>query len=413
MKKFLNQILSQDRIANFSLYYRVLAFLASKFARHPSYESRIRGLLPEILGFTGLVRLDSNLNRVLERWEKTGDADLKAIAVCLRKAIQLQYLGFVLVPSLVFGLPATGIFATKTALEQIEPPPEPTPARIKPCPTEKNIVAIVCNLPVSDIDSKNFDGGTLVVRFQDPTKITENDEIFLYTEIPQIPLTVSSNGTNTLTTDHLESKPSNPSQSGPRTQAPQPESSEAPAPTTASVPSNLVILPNGQVIGTFTRKSNPSSLELTFNQNANPENMSTLLGSIVYQNTNPKPQTGERKIVLDLTDGDGGKSDAFEISISVQSSDQKPVLASLPNALQVNEDNQVVFGGLTIQDPDIGKDKLQVQLSVNSGYLWIDDTVKGGLTPQDIVAGQQGSSVIEFEGTVEQILATLKSPKVG
>ena len=76
----------------------------------------------------------------------------------------------------------------------------------------------------------------------------------------------------------------------------------------------------GTTIGTFTGGSSGSALIITLNSNATPTSVTALVKNITYQNTDTfDPTTGARTIRLVLTDGGGGTSANYETTVTVVS----------------------------------------------------------------------------------------------
>ena len=64
----------------------------------------------------------------------------------------------------------------------------------------------------------------------------------------------------------------------------------------------------GVVIGTFTGGTGTAALVVTFNANATPARVQSLLRNINYRNTSATPSTLARTVQVTLTDGDGRTS---------------------------------------------------------------------------------------------------------
>src|SRR5690606_26541959 len=78
--------------------------------------------------------------------------------------------------------------------------------------------------------------------------------------------------------------------------------------------SGLNVTYGGVLIGSYTGGSNGTNLVVTFNNAANPANVSTLLRNLTFQNTSNDPSTASRNISVTIADGDGGTSTAAEIT---------------------------------------------------------------------------------------------------
>jgi hypothetical protein len=76
---------------------------------------------------------------------------------------------------------------------------------------------------------------------------------------------------------------------------------------------------NGNTIGTFTGGTNGSTpLVITFTTSATPTAARALIRNITYQNVNSNPADGTRVMQFVLTDGDGGTDNSATRSINVQ-----------------------------------------------------------------------------------------------
>ncbi|WP_139228556.1 autotransporter outer membrane beta-barrel domain-containing protein [Planctomicrobium piriforme] len=73
----------------------------------------------------------------------------------------------------------------------------------------------------------------------------------------------------------------------------------------------------GVVIGTFTGGTNKVGLNVTFNSNATPQAVQTLLRNITFKSTLTAPVTAARTIRAILTDGEGGTSAAVTKTIRI------------------------------------------------------------------------------------------------
>ena len=88
----------------------------------------------------------------------------------------------------------------------------------------------------------------------------------------------------------------------------------------------------GATIGTFTGGSSGSNLVITLNSNANATATNALIKNITYQNTDTNnPTTGNRTVRFVLTDGDGATSSNYDTTVSVSSVNDAPTIASLTN----------------------------------------------------------------------------------
>ncbi len=85
----------------------------------------------------------------------------------------------------------------------------------------------------------------------------------------------------------------------------------------------------GTVIGTWTGGSSGSNLVITFNANANATNTAALVNNLTYLNTdNDNPITTTRNIRVVLTDGDGGTSVNNDTTMTVATANDNPIAVS-------------------------------------------------------------------------------------
>ena len=81
------------------------------------------------------------------------------------------------------------------------------------------------------------------------------------------------------------------------------------------------------VIGTFTGGTAGSDLVVTLNANADAAAVSALINNITYQNTDTdSPTTGARTVQFTLTDGDGGNSANHDTTVTVSAVNDAPAL---------------------------------------------------------------------------------------
>ncbi len=75
---------------------------------------------------------------------------------------------------------------------------------------------------------------------------------------------------------------------------------------------------SGTVIGTFIGGTGLTPLDVTFNANATPAAVTALIRNLYYQNVDTdNPTAGVRSVTIDITDGDGGTSGTQNVAITV------------------------------------------------------------------------------------------------
>jgi VCBS repeat-containing protein len=93
----------------------------------------------------------------------------------------------------------------------------------------------------------------------------------------------------------------------------------------------------GVIIGTFTGGSSGSNLVITLNSSATPTAVTALVKNITYQNTDTNsPTTGARTVRFVLTDGDGGTSANYNTTVTVSGVNDAP--ADLSAGIELNTD---------------------------------------------------------------------------
>ena len=150
----------------------------------------------------------------------------------------------------------------------------------------------------------------------------------------------------------------------------------------------------GTVIGTFTGGSSGSDLVITFDANANDTAVSALIQAITYENTNnDDPSTSTRTVRYVLTDGDGGTSANYDTTVAVTGVNDPAAIGTNTGA-NVNEGGSVVITNAMLNeaDPDdsgagviytLRFDTVNGTVFVNGNPLGPNDT----FTQADIDAG--------------------------
>jgi hypothetical protein len=115
----------------------------------------------------------------------------------------------------------------------------------------------------------------------------------------------------------------------------------------------------GVTIGTFTGGSSGSNLVITLNSSATPTAVTALVRNITYQNTDTNaPTTGARTVRFVLTDGDGGTSPNYNTTVTVSAVNDAPTdLSLLGDTVTENAANGTLVGTVTGTDPDSGDTK--------------------------------------------------------
>ncbi|MCM8881758.1 MAG: tandem-95 repeat protein [Candidatus Thiodiazotropha sp.] len=163
---------------------------------------------------------------------------------------------------------------------------------------------------VSDVDSANFNGGSLTVEVDSGLQVSE--DVF----------SIRNEGTNA-------------GQIG---------------------VSGSDVTYGGAVIGTYTGGTGLNPLTVNLNTNATPAAVTALVQNITYENSNiENPTSGSRSVVIDITDGDGGACPTQNLILNVSSVNDAPVV-DLNGADGVGVDFATTFtedaGAVNVADVD-------------------------------------------------------------
>ncbi|XHX79436.1 MAG: Calx-beta domain-containing protein [Stenomitos frigidus ULC029] len=133
----------------------------------------------------------------------------------------------------------------------------------------------------------------------------------------------------------------------------------------------------GIQIGTFTGGVGTTPLVVTFNSNSSPDAAQALLRNLAYSNVSEAPSTVDRTLSIVLTDGDGGTSTTANKTINVTAVNDAPTV-SAPTAIAVTEDITTSLTGISFADVDAGSNPVIATLTVGAGTLAA--TNGGGVT---------------------------------
>lgn len=185
------------------------------------------------------------------------------------------------------------------------------------------------NATLADVDSTNFDGGTLTVTITSGGDSAE-DQLGISTASG----VTLSNGLNDGST----------------------------------------ITVGGTVIGTIAAVGMDQvdvgeDLVINFNTNATPAKVQTLLRSLTYQNTNNvDPSLGARNVRITVTDGDGGTSANADITVTVSANSEPPAISDLALGANVSANSF----DLTFKVSDVDSALTDVTIKVFQESIQID-----------------------------------------
>jgi hypothetical protein len=170
-----------------------------------------------------------------------------------------------------------------------------------------------------------------------------------------------------------------------------------------------------QLIGTFSGGIYPEPLSVTFTHWASKDIVTSLLRNIMFVNDSENPVDGERRLMVTVSDGDGGTSAPVYKTINVHATNDNPVLMindqvieisdpySLPN---ISEAETIVFENdrrIQVDDKDSGDGILTVSISAVKGIISLNSE---NIKYFKEVTGNKTSNVTCL-GTLEQINAGL------
>ncbi len=162
------------------------------------------------------------------------------------------------------------------------------------------------------------------------------------------------------------------------------------------------VLYSGTQFGTFTGGSGGPDLVVTFDPDADATAVTALLNNITYENTDTdNPTTGNRTVRYVLTDGDGGTSVDYDTTVTVTAVNDAPVGAGIEGtalAYTENDGGRVLTSTLTLSDADdTHLDSAVVQLTGN--YVNGEDVL--AFTNQNGIAGSWNAATgtLHLSGT--------------
>ena len=162
----------------------------------------------------------------------------------------------------------------------------------------------------------------------------------------------------------------------------------------------------GTTIGTFTGGTGGTNLVITLNTNADATATAALIQNITYENTDTDaPTTTTRTVRYVLTDGDGGTSSNYDTTVTFTADNDVPVITNLAsdNLAYTEGDGAVVIDQSTaaaVSDVDSSNfDTGTLTVSFQSGSDSAEDVL--AIRNQGVGAGQIGvsGSNVTYAGT--------------
>jgi hypothetical protein len=131
------------------------------------------------------------------------------------------------------------------------------------------------------------------------------------------------------------------------------------------------VLVSGSLVGTKTGGVGTTPLVVTLNASATPSRIQSVLRQVAYNSVSENPQTVTRTVWARLTDGDGGTSAAVTKSINVSAANDVPVLTLSGSLGYVRNAPPVVLApSALVTDPDsanFGGGQLRVWITLGAG----------------------------------------------
>ena len=156
----------------------------------------------------------------------------------------------------------------------------------------------------------------------------------------------------------------------------------------------------GTTIGSFTGGSGGSTLQITFNASSSPAAAQALIRNITYQNTDTNtPTTGARTVRFVLTDGDGGSSGNHDTTVTVSAVNDAPTI-SAGGTLAYTENNAAtaIHSTLTVTDVD-SANLSSATIQITGSYLSTEDVL--AFTSQNGITGSwdSGTGTLTLSGS--------------
>ncbi len=178
----------------------------------------------------------------------------------------------------------------------------------------------------------------------------------------------------------------------------------------------------GIVIGTFSGGTGLAPLNIVFNSNATSATVSALLQNITYENTdNDNPTEGTRSITIDLTDGDGGAIVTQNMTVNVSAVNDVPTTSGLANQILAEDfadytiDLKAIFADVETSDANLiytvsGNSNIGVSIDVN-GVATISSTANWNGT-EAITFTAEDESGATVDAVADFIVSPVNDPSV-
>ncbi|MCP4001598.1 MAG: hypothetical protein GY727_11870, partial [Gammaproteobacteria bacterium] len=152
----------------------------------------------------------------------------------------------------------------------------------------------------------------------------------------------------------------------------------------------------GEKIGSFSGGSNGTPLTILLESEATPTTVTALMQNITYENTDTSdPTTGSRTVRFVLTDGDGGTSANYDTTVTFTAVNDEPTLTATGSDPTFTEGDSAVglFSGAAVSTVESGQtitgltftvtnvtDTGYEQITIDSTTITLDDAESGSTT---------------------------------
>ncbi|HKS62174.1 MAG TPA: DUF4347 domain-containing protein, partial [Xanthobacteraceae bacterium] len=174
-----------------------------------------------------------------------------------------------------------------------------------------------------------------------------------------------------------------------------------------------IVSVGGTAVGTIAAGGTgigTDNLIITFNANATPALVGTLIQALTYSNTNTAdPSISPRTIAVSVSDGLGG-TDSENVTVNITQVNDAPVATTPVAHYTVNEQTALNLHGtgLAVSDVDGNAGSETVTLSVGEGTI----TLAAGNSGVTGITGG-GTNSVTFSGTIAQLNALLSGSSTG
>ena len=158
------------------------------------------------------------------------------------------------------------------------------------------------------------------------------------------------------------------------------------------------VLVSGATIGTFSGGSSGSDLVITWNSLAIPSKVQEVLRQVSFSNSSVAPDTSSRTVSFTLTDGDGGTSATEEQLVNIIAINSTPTTSGLAD-VSVDEDAPDTVINLSTAFSDIDNPILTYTVQNNNNPGLVTTSAAGSSLTLGYAANRNGSADITVRAT--------------